>query len=140
MKNIGSKRSYSTRAKREEVHYPSTRSYKSAREGNNVYYNYLTSEPLAQLPVFNNLLSKQGYQRLIDTNQASMVIKEPNPFYGNEYTNSAQTSQFTFGPNPDSRISDRGYSGTTSVNKSINKEKMIYNMNEQIKRKKLKHK
>lgn len=175
MKNIGAKRSYSTRSKREEVRYPSSKSYKSAREGNNIYYNYLTSEPLAQLPVFNNLLSKHGHQRSIDTNQASMVIKEPNPFkrsacgsqsskqvnsrsfktyenpeaqyaswnfYGNEYTNSAQTSQFTFGPGPDSRISDRGCSGTTSVNKSISKEKMIYNMNEQIKRNKskLKHK
>ena len=54
-------------------------------------------------------------------------------FYGNEYASSAQTSQFTFGATPDSRMSDRGLSGTNSVNKSITKDKIVYSMKESIK-------
>lgn len=61
-------------------------------------------------------------------------------FYGNDYTNSAHTSQFTFGATPDSRMSDRGFSGNNSVNKSISKDKILYSMKDAIKQKKLKDK
>lgn len=54
-------------------------------------------------------------------------------FYGNEYASSAQTSQFTFGATPDSRLSDKGLSGTNSVNKSITRDKIMYSMKESIK-------
>ena len=60
--------------------------------------------------------------------------------YTNEYSNSAQTSQFTFGPGPDSRISDIGASGTNSANKSVSKENILYTMKDVIKQKKIRHK
>jgi hypothetical protein len=58
----------------------------------------------------------------------------------NEYTNSAHISQFTFGPGPDSRISEFGMTGTTSANKSVSKENILYTMNDITKNKKIKPK
>lgn len=166
VRSIGSKGYSSTRSKRGTTRYNSTKNYKSARNSN-MYSNYLVSEPLSKLSMFNNLLGRHGPKRSIDTNQGSVVIDtEHNPFkrenpsrsrstkrqpqgkshkmynypdnqyvtYGNEYSNSAQTSQFTFGGNPDSR-SDLGYSGTTSANKSINKDHIMYNMKDMGKQK-----
>ena len=60
--------------------------------------------------------------------------------YTNEYSNSAQTSQFTFGPGPDSKISDNGCSGTNSANKSVRKESKVRNMSEKMRKRKVKHK
>lgn len=56
-------------------------------------------------------------------------------------SNSAQTSQFTFGATPDSKLSDQAYSGSNSMNKSFTKEKdMIYSTREVIKQSKIKPK
>lgn len=169
MRNIRNGSS-SSRNKRED-RYHSTKNYKSARDTANMYWNYLGSESLNKLSMFNNLLGKHAPKRSIDTNNIIDVDQKVfqktrsdnirnssrkgssrtskvygydsnNPYppsMNNEYTNSAHTSQFTFGAGPESRHSDFGMSGTTSANKSVSKENILYTMNDVIKMKKIKH-
>lgn len=64
-----------------------------------------------------------------------------NNLYGNEYSGSAQNSQFTFGATPESGMSDRGLSATNSANKSVSKDNVaMHNMRDIIKKNKLKAK
>jgi len=58
---------HSSRNKKLNNKQHSTKNYRSARDTGNTYSNYLSSEPLSKLSLFNNLLGKHGPKRSIDT-------------------------------------------------------------------------
>lgn len=94
-----------------------------------------------------NTTTNQDYKRNKSGSVKSKGFKmynypdDSNNMYANEYSCSAQNSQFTFGATPDSRLSDRGHSGTNSANKSLNQEKEImYSMRDIIKQNKMRSK
>ena len=86
------------------------------------------------LKISRNASSKNSKIYAYDSNNYSSKM------YTNEYSNSAQTSQFTFGPGPDSKMSETGFSNTNSANKSVNRENAVKILTEKSKRKKSKHK
>ncbi|CAI2384132.1 unnamed protein product [Moneuplotes crassus] len=165
--------SYSCRNKNEEYKTYKNKNHRSARDNKATYSNYLSSEPLSNLPVFNTLVESHGPKRSIDSSSglsckndrnslssnrggsvrcsqkassknSKIYVYDSNQYtsnmYTNEYSNSAQTSQFTFGPGPDSKTSDIAYSGQTSANKSINKDNILSKISETSLKKKIKHK
>ena len=66
VKSVGSRRSYSSRLKREETRNYSTKNYRSARNNVNMYSNNLNSEPLSQMSMFSSLIGKHGPKKSID--------------------------------------------------------------------------
>lgn len=87
MRSIGSRGWYSTRSRKSENWYQSSKNYKSARDTPNMYSNYLTSGGLKDISLFNKLAGTHGPKRSIDTNQASITNDNNNPFKRNNSDN-----------------------------------------------------